>query len=122
MIEAYYVVALLARALLAKHPSAVIVYDPRLIWNTEQAIKEYHGKGIVSRSGHSFIKAAMRQEQALFGGESSAHYYFKTFGYCDSGMIPWLLVLDLLQNQQVALHTLVAKDKQMYPCQMIWVA
>ena len=116
MIEAYYVVALLARAMLVKHPNAVIVYDPRLIWNTEQAIKEHHGQGVVARSGHSFIKAAMRQARAVFGGESSAHYYFKTFGYCDSGMIPWLLVLDLLQTQQVALHTLVAQDKQLYPC------
>lgn len=95
-IEGYYIVGFLAQAFLKRQPGAKILYDPRLIWNTVELVKESGGIPLLCKTGHVFIKDRMRQEDAVYGGEMSAHHYFKDFFYCDSGMIPWLLVLEIL--------------------------
>ncbi|SHK55412.1 phosphomannomutase/phosphomannomutase / phosphoglucomutase [Selenomonas ruminantium] len=97
-IESYYLVGFLAEFFLQKEPGGRIIYDPRLTWNTEEVVKKNGGISIMSKSGHAFIKDTMRKEDAVYGGEMSAHHYFKDFSYCDSGMIPWLLVLNLLSK------------------------
>lgn len=106
-IEGSYVVGMLAEAFLQKHPKQTIVYDPRVIYNTENVISRLGGVAALSKSGHSFIKQVMRDEQAIYGGEMSAHHYFKEFFYCDSGMIVWLLVSELLSSTGKSLATLV---------------
>nr|WP_024965017.1 phosphomannomutase CpsG [Pantoea sp. IMH] len=95
-IEGYYIVGLLATAFLEKNPGEKIIHDPRLIWNTVDLVSKAGGKPIMSKTGHAFIKERMREEGAIYGGEMSAHHYFRDFAYCDSGMIPWLLVSELL--------------------------
>jgi phosphomannomutase len=95
-IEGYYIVGLLAEAFLQKEPGARIVHDPRLVWNTVEQVEENGGVAVQTKAGHAFIKDRMRQEDAAYGGEMSAHHYFRNFAYCDSGMIPWLLVAELL--------------------------
>ncbi|EAR07926.1 phosphomannomutase/phosphoglucomutase [Reinekea blandensis] len=114
-IEGYYIVGLLAEAFLVKQPGAKIVYDPRLTWNTQEIVEANGGEAIQSVSGHAFIKEKMRAEDAVYGGEMSAHHYFKDFAYADSGMIPWLLVVDLLSRKQTTLKTLVEQRMAMYP-------
>lgn len=114
-IEGYYIVGLLAQAFLQKNQGGKIIYDPRLIWNTEKIISENNGIGIMSKSGHSFIKEKMREVDAIYGGEMSAHHYFRDFFYCDSGMIPWLLVLELLSITGKHLGELVDESMQHFP-------
>ena len=114
-IEGYYVVGLLARVMLQKEPGAKILYDPRLIWNSQELIEENGGVPVMTRTGHAFIKERMRKENALYGGEMSAHHYFRDFGYCDSGMIPWLLVVSLLSSTGVKLSSLVEARKAAFP-------
>jgi phosphomannomutase/phosphomannomutase/phosphoglucomutase len=114
-IEGYYIVGLLATALLARHPGAVIIHDPRLTWNTIELVREAGGVPKVSRTGHAFIKQALREEGALYGGEMSAHHYFQRFSCCDSGMIPWLLVVELLSRGECPLSELVAARQSRYP-------
>ena len=97
-LEGTYVVGVLAKAFLDKNPAEAIVYDPRNILNTESVIAAAGGKATISKSGHSFIKQVMRENNAVYGGEMSAHHYFRDFNYCDSGMIPWLLVIELLSK------------------------
>lgn len=106
-IDGSYVVGMLAQAFLQKHPSESIVYDPRVIFNTEAVIDNFSGKGVLSKSGHSFIKQKMRDAGAIYGGEMSAHHYFRDFFYCDSGMIPWLLTIELLSVSGKTLSELV---------------
>lgn len=106
-LEGTYLVGVLAQAFLQKDPTASIVYDPRNILNTENVIKQAGGKAIISKSGHSFIKQIMREKNAVYGGEMSAHHYFKDFNYCDSGMIPWLLTIELLAKTGKKLSALV---------------
>lgn len=115
-IEGYYIVGLLAAAFLNKHPNEKIVHDPRLVWNTQDIVAKSNGKTIQSKSGHAFIKQVMREENAIYGGEMSAHHYFRDFGYCDSGMIPWLLVINLLSNRHEKLSTMVNSMIYKYPC------
>ena len=115
-IEAYYIVGLLAAAFLSKSPNEKIVHDPRLIWNTIEIVSKYGGTAVQSKSGHAYIKEVMRQENAIYGGEMSAHHYFRDFAYCDSGMIPWLLVIDLISKQNTTLSTLVNGMIAKYPC------
>lgn len=115
-IEGYYIVGLLARAILAQHPGAGIVYDPRLTWNTVEIVEANGGRPILCKSGHAFIKAKMRDEDAAYGGEMSAHHYFRDFSYCDSGMIPWLLITELLSVSGRPLSELVAERIERYPC------
>ncbi|HBV4559741.1 TPA: phosphomannomutase CpsG, partial [Klebsiella aerogenes] len=114
-IEGYYIVGLLAASFLTKNPGSKIIHDPRLSWNTRDIIEEFGGMPIMSKTGHAFIKERMRSEDAIYGGEMSAHHYFKDFYYCDSGMIPWLLVSELLCIKSVALSTLVEQRMNAYP-------
>lgn len=106
-LEGYYVVGLLARAILSDHPGEKIIHDPRLIWNTRQVVSEAGGLPIMSVTGHAFIKERMRRENAIYGGEMSAHHYFRDFAYCDSGMIPWLLAASIISRSGRKLSELV---------------
>ncbi len=115
-IEGYYLVGLLAKTLLQEHPGAKIIHDPRLIWNTQDVVEEAEGVTIMSKSGHAFIKETMRVEDALYGGEMSAHHYFRDFSYCDSGMLPWLLVAKLIIQSGQSLAEMVEECQQKYPC------
>ncbi len=114
-IEGYYIVGLLAAAFLAKHPGGKIVHDPRLVWNTFDVVRQAGGEAVESKSGHSFIKETMREVDAVYGGEMSAHHYFRDFSYCDSGMIPWLLVLELMVTRGKPLSALVDDMIAAYP-------
>jgi len=114
-IEGYYIVGLLAAAYLAKEPGAKIIHDPRLTWNTRDIVASAGGIPIVSKTGHAFIKERMRAEDAVYGGEMSAHHYFREFAYCDSGMIPWLLVVELMSRSAAPLSRLVAERMQKFP-------
>ena len=114
-IEGYYIVGLLAEAFLKKHQGAKIIYEPRLTWNTQEIIERAGGIPILSKTGHAFIKERMRKEDAIYGGEMSAHHYFKDFFYCDSGMIPWLLVAELLCVQKQTLSSMVAERIAKFP-------
>ena len=115
-IEGYYIVGLLAEAFLKKCPGEKIIHDPRLIWNTIDVVRQAGGQPIQSKTGHAFIKERMRAENAIYGGEMSAHHYFRDFAYCDSGMIPWLLVAELLSTSGKPLSSLVAERMAAYPC------
>ncbi len=115
-IEGYYIVGLLAEAFLLKHPGEKIIHDPRLIWNTIDMVKRAGGVPVQSKTGHAFIKERMRAENAIYGGEMSAHHYFRDFAYCDSGMIPWLLVSELLGRSGKRLSQLVGERIHAYPC------
>lgn len=115
-IEGYYVVGLLAEAFLDKHPGANVVHDPRLTWNTVDIVEASGGHAIQSKTGHAFIKERMRKEDAIYGGEMSAHHYFKAFSYCDNGTIPWLLVLELMSSRGKKLSELVDERIAKFPC------
>ena len=114
-IEGYYIVGLLAESLLANHPESKIVHDPRLLWNTVDLVTNNRGTPYLSKTGHAFIKDRMRSLDALYGGEMSAHHYFRDFSYCDSGMIPWLLVLELMARSGKKLSELVDERMQRFP-------
>ena len=114
-IEGYYIVGLLGQAFLQKHKGAKIIYDPRLIWNTVKLVEENGGEAVMSKSGHSFIKEKMREVDAVYGGEMSAHHYFRDFFYCDSGMIPWLLVMELVCTTGKSLGELVNNSIDTFP-------
>ncbi len=115
-IEGYYIVGLLAEAFLRKHPGEKIIHDPRLTWNTIDVVEKTGGVPIQSKTGHAFIKERMRQENAIYGGEMSAHHYFRDFAYCDSGMIPWLLVAELVSHTGKPLSQLVGERIAAFPC------
>ena len=114
-IEGYYIVGLLAEAFLAKNPGEKIVHDPRLTWNTVDVVAKSGGHAVQSKTGHAFIKERMRLEDAVYGGEMSAHHYFRDFFYCDSGMIPWLLVMELISTTGKSLSELVGAMMLAYP-------
>ncbi|HNE26460.1 MAG TPA: phosphomannomutase, partial [Pseudomonadales bacterium] len=114
-IEGYYVVGLLAEAFLARNKGAAIVHDPRLTWNTLAICEQFGGRAVQSKTGHAFIKERMRKEDAVYGGEMSAHHYFRDFAYCDSGMIPWLLVAGLVCSSGKPLSQLVEERMRAYP-------
>ncbi|MFV8868461.1 phosphomannomutase CpsG [Serratia fonticola] len=114
-IEGYYIVGLLAEAFLQTNPGAKIIHDPRLSWNTIDIVNQAGGVPVMSKTGHAFIKERMRKEDAVYGGEMSAHHYFRDFAYCDSGMIPWLLVAGLLSTKRKALSQLVGDRMLAYP-------
>ncbi|MGE8560784.1 MAG: phosphomannomutase CpsG, partial [Acinetobacter sp.] len=115
-IEGYYIVGLLAQAFLLKQSGEKIVHDPRLVWNTFDIVNQYQGVAVQSKSGHSFIKDKMREHNAVYGGEMSAHHYFRDFAYCDSGMIPWLLAIAVLSETQKSLSALVENMITKFPC------
>lgn len=114
-IEGYYIVGLLAEAFLQKEAGAKIIHDPRLTWNTIDLVKQAGGQPVLSKTGHAFIKERMRKEDAAYGGEMSAHHYFRDFAYCDSGMIPWLLVAELVSVKGMTLKQLVEQRMAAYP-------
>lgn len=114
-IEGYYIVGFLAETVLRHYPNAKIVHDPRLLWNTVEIVESNGGQAVQSRSGHSYIKEVMRKEDAQFGGEMSCHLYFKEFSYCDSGMIPFLLMLEILSDTGRAMSELVRERIHKYP-------
>ena len=114
-IEGYYIVGLLAAAILRQHPGAIILHDPRLVWNTREMVEAGGGVPLMTRTGHAFIKEKMREVDAVYGGEMSAHHYFRDFGYCDSGMIPWLLVCQLMSDSGRRLSRMVDDRMTAYP-------
>ena len=115
-IEGYYIVGLLAQAFLLKQKGEKVVHDPRLVWNTLDILQQYDGVAVQSKSGHAFIKDVMREHNAVYGGEMSAHHYFRDFAYCDSGMIPWLLAASVLSETKKTLSSLVAEMISKFPC------
>jgi phosphomannomutase len=114
-IEGYYIVGLLASALLKTNSGALVVHDPRLTWNTIELVEEAGGRTVQSKSGHAFIKETMREVNAAYGGEMSAHHYFREFGYCDSGMIPWLLLTQIMSSKNKSLAELVNERIEKFP-------
>ncbi len=114
-IEGYYIVGLLAATFLQHYPGSKIVHDPRLTWNTLDIVQRMGGEAVQSKSGHAFIKQTMRDVDGVYGGEMSAHHYFRDFAYCDSGMIPWLLVLQLMCISGKPLSELVGERIRMFP-------
>lgn len=114
-IEGYYIVGLLASVFLKEEPGARIVHDPRLTWATQDMIRTHGGTSVMSRSGHAFMKDVMRENDAAYGGEMSAHHYFRRFGYCDSGQIPWLLIAQILCESGKSLSSLVAERIRAFP-------
>jgi phosphomannomutase len=114
-VEGYYIVGLLANAFLAKEPDARIIHDPRLTWNTIDIVEKSGGHAVMGKTGHAFIKERMRAEDAVYGGEMSAHHYFRDFAYCDSGMIPWLLVVEMMCRESKLLSELVSERMARFP-------
>src|SRR6185503_19139621 len=114
-IEGYYIVGLLASVFLKREPGARIVHDPRLTWATLDMVESLGGKAVMSKSGHAFMKDVMRDADAIYGGEMSAHHYFRRFGYCDSGQVPWLLVTQLLCESGQRLSALVGERIARFP-------
>ena len=114
-IEGYYIVGLLAESILKHNQGGKIIHDPRLTWNTLDIVAESGGEAVQSKSGHSFIKEKMREVDAVYGGEMSAHHYFRNFSYADSGMIPWLLVAEILSTTGKSLSDLVGERQAKYP-------
>jgi phosphomannomutase len=115
-IEGYYIVGLLAKSILKKHPGEKIVHDPRLIWNTLDIVNKSNGIAVQSKSGHAFIKQKMREVNSIYGGEMSAHHYFRENSYSDSGMIPFLLIMQLMSEENKTLGDLVEEMIANYPC------
>jgi len=115
-IEGYYLVGLLAESFLKKNKGAKIMYDPRLVWNTEDLIAQYGGVPVMSKSGHAFMKDCMRKNDVIYGGEMSSHHYFREFTFCDSGMLPYLLVTEILSTCGKPLSALVDDRIAKFPC------
>ena len=115
-IEGYYIVGLLASLLLRDAPGGRVVHDPRLTWNTIEMVRAAGGEPVLCKSGHAFIKDKMRSVDAVYGGEMSAHHYFRDFAYCDSGMIPWLLIADLMSSTGQSLADMVEERMRAFPC------
>ena len=114
-VEGYYVVGLLAEAFLQKQAGARIIHDPRLTWNTIELVEQAGGTPVLCKTGHAYIKERMRKEDAVYGGEMSAHHYYRDFAYCDSGMLPWLLVAELMSTRQQPLSAMVAERQARFP-------
>lgn len=115
-IEGYYIVGLLAKSILKTNPGGKIVHDPRLTWNTVEVVNKAGGEAVVSKSGHAFIKQKMREVNSIYGGEMSAHHYFRDNYYSDSGLIPFLLILQLMSDENAKLSELVGEMIKAYPC------
>jgi phosphomannomutase len=114
-IEGYYIVGLLAAAMLRAEPGARIVHEPRLTWATIDLVESLGGTPVRSKSGHAFMKDVMREADAVYGGEMSAHHYFRRFAYCDSGQIPWLLVAQIVSEARQPLSALVDERMRKFP-------
>jgi phosphomannomutase len=114
-VEGYYIVGLFAEEMLKHSPGSAIIHDPRLVWNTVEMVESAGGRAVQSKTGHAFIKERMRKEDAVYGGEMSAHHYFRDFAYCDSGMIPWLLMSSILSRTGKKMSELVAERQARFP-------
>lgn len=114
-IEGYYIVGLLAESILRKNPGERVIHDPRMTWNTLEIVESAGGEAVQSKSGHSFIKERMREVDGIYGGEMSAHHYFREFSYADSGMIPWLLAAELISVEGKSLSQLVGERMARFP-------
>ena len=114
-VDGYYIVGLLAQQAVTAHKGETIIYDPRMIWNTQEIVAELGGKAVPARTGHAYQKAVMREHSAIYGGEMSAHHYFRDFSYCDSGMIPWLMVAELVSTSGSSLADLIADRRAKFP-------
>lgn len=114
-IEGYYIVGLLADQFLHKQGGGAVIHDPRLVWNTQDLVEQAGGRAVESKTGHAFIKERMRAEDAIYGGEMSAHHYFRDFAYCDSGMIPWLLLAERISQSGQTLSSLIDERIDAYP-------
>ena len=108
-------VGILAEVFLNKEKGATIIHDPRIIWNTVDVVGKSGGKAVASKTGHAFVKVAMRTRNAIYGGEMSAHHYFRNFAYCDSGIIPWLLVWGYLSVSNLSLSELISERRNRFP-------
>lgn len=115
-VEGYYMVGLMASYFLKRHPGETIVHDPRVYWNTQKICREYDGKPVESKGGHAFMKETMRRVKAIYGAENSAHHFFRDFSYCDSGMIPWLIMTQIISETGKGLGELVADMEKEFPC------
>ncbi len=115
-IESCYIVSLLAEMMLSKTPNARIVHDPRSVWIIQDSMNKHNGKSIQSKCGHTYVKDVMRSNNAVYGGEMSGHHYFRNFSHCDSGMIPWLLIIELMHHSGKSLKELLDKKIEAYPC------
>lgn len=115
-IDGYYIVGLLAQILLFKNPNQTVIYEPRLTWNTIDIVSSLNGLAECSKTGHAFIKEKMREKNAVYGGEISAHHYFRDFSFCDSGMIPWLYIIEHISCSNKSLKELVNSRMMKYPC------
>lgn len=115
-LEGYYVLGLLARHFLKRHPGEKIIHDPRLYWNTQAICAAYDGIPVESKGGHAFMKETMRRVDGLYGAEMSAHHFFRDFSYCDSGMIPWLIVVQIMSETGMPLSEMVGEMARAYPC------
>ncbi len=114
-VDGYYIVGLFADEMLQKAPGAAVIHDPRLVWNTVEMVEAAGGRAVMSKTGHAFIKERMRKEDAVYGGEMSAHHYFRDFAYCDSGMIPWLLLCATISRTGKSLKDLVVERQAAFP-------
>lgn len=114
-VEGYYIVGLFAAEMLRQFPGKAVIHDPRLLYNTVEMVNEAGGRAVQSKAGHAFMKECMRKEDAVYGGEMSAHHYFKTFAFCDSGIIPFLLMANILSNKNVALSELMKERIARFP-------
>lgn len=115
-IESYYLIGLLAQRILADYPGAKVIHDTRLFWNTADMVRASGGVSVMTKTGHAFMKERMRREDAVYGGEMSAHHYFKNFSYCDSGMLPWIKLLEIIDSSGQSLSELVEERMRLYPC------
>jgi phosphomannomutase len=114
-VDGYYLVGLLAQQALKRHPGANIIHDPRLVWNTIEVVEAAGGTPVACKSGHAFIKEKMREVDAAYGGEMSAHHYFREFSYCDSGMIPWLQVVEAISEARRPFSEMLAERIALFP-------
>ena len=110
-----YLVGLLSEVFLKKEKGATTIHDPRVIWNTIDVVSKGGGQAVVSKTGHAFMKVNMRKVDAIYGGEMSAHHYFREFYYCDSGMIPWLLVWEYLSTSNISLLDVISERRNRFP-------
>ena len=115
-IESYYLIGLFARKILQKYPGGRVIHDTRLIWNTIEQVRQAGGIPLEGKTGHAFMKERLRRDDGIYGGEMSAHHYFKDFYCCDSGMLPWILLLNILAEEGKPLEELVAERIRAYPC------
>ncbi len=113
-VDGYYITAILAQLMLEREPGANIIHDPRLTWATIETVEEHGGVPLINRVGHSFIKARMREMNAIFGGENSGHYYFRDYFFADNGVIPFLLILEKLVRDQLTMKELAAPYRERY--------